>query len=150
MISLMKNINITSRCANQYRNEKLAGSGLNGCQYTYILHICHNPGISQDKLAHLIYINKSNVTRQLIPLEDNGYIVRKAGSTDKRIVEVYPTQKSLDILPRVISVLHEWNKFLTEDFTDEEKETIISLLERITVKAMSYADEIKRDNEYQI
>ncbi|MHB1367115.1 MAG: MarR family transcriptional regulator [Eubacteriales bacterium] len=33
-----------------------------------------NPRISQDKLAHLIYINKSIVTRQLITLEENGYI----------------------------------------------------------------------------
>ena len=150
MNSLMKNINITSRCANQYRNEQLMGSGLNGCQCSYILHIYRNPGISQDKLARLIYINKSNVTRQLIPLEESGYIERRTGNTDKRIVEVYPTQKSLDILPRIIFILHEWNKFLTEDFTEEEKEILISLLERISVKAMSYADEIKRDNEYQL
>lgn len=145
MNSLMKNINITSRCANQYRSERLSGSGLNGCQYTYIINICRNPGISQDKLAHLIYINKSNVTRQLISLEENGYIERRTSNIDKRVVEVYPTQKSLDILPKVLFVLHEWNELLTEDFTEAEKETFISLLDRITDKAKSYADGLKKE-----
>jgi MarR family transcriptional regulator, transcriptional regulator for hemolysin len=145
MNSLMKNINITSRCANQYRSDRLTDSGLNGCQYTYILNICRNPGISQDKLAHLIYINKSNVTRQLISLEENGYIERRASNTDKRVAEVYPTQKSLDILPKVLIVLHEWNELVTEDFTEAEKEIFLSLLERITNKAKSYADGIKKE-----
>lgn len=145
MITFMKYINITTRCANQYRSERLSGSDLNGCQCTYILNICRNPGISQDKLAHLIYINKSNVTRQLISLEENGYIERRTGNLDKRVVEVYPTQKSLDVLPKVLLVLHEWNELLLEDFTEAEKETLISLLDRITNKAKSYADGIKKE-----
>ncbi len=144
MIAYMKHISVTTRCAIQYRNQRLSDSGLNGYQCPYILNICRNPGISQDKLARIIYINKSNVTRQLAVLEENGFVERRPSDADKRAVEVYPTQKAFDILPKVLQVLGEWNGYITEDLTDEEKETLLALLERISEKAKLYADGIDR------
>jgi DNA-binding MarR family transcriptional regulator len=142
MVSLMKYISVTSRCAIQYRSEKLSGSDLNGFQCTYILYICKNPGISQDQLARIIYINKSNVTRQLAMLEENGYVERRICETDKRVIEVFPTQKSLDILPRVKQVFDRWNDYITGDFTEEEKATLNSMLERMAKKAMHYTENV--------
>lgn len=139
MVSLMKYISITSRCAIQYRNEQFAESDLNGYQCTYILYICRNPGISQDQLARILFINKSNVTRQLASLEENGYVERKTCPSDKRIIEVFPTQKAIDILPRVRQVFHDWNDYITKDLNDDEKDVLLSLLERITEKAKRYA-----------
>jgi MarR family transcriptional regulator for hemolysin len=140
MTSFMKYINIISRCANQYRTDRLAGSGLNGCQCIYILSVCRDPGISQDKLARSIYINKSNVTRQLIALEQNGYVERRISAADRRVTEVYPTRKAEDILPEILRLFQEWNAMLTDGFTDDEKEILLELLGRIAAKASSYAD----------
>lgn len=140
MIAFMKYINIISRCAFQYRNEQFADSDLNGLQCTYILYICNNPGISQEQLSKIIYINKSNVTRQLAALEENGYVERRISGEDKRVIEVYPTEKAQDILPRVRQVFYDWNRYLTEDFQEEEKAVLNSLLERVTEKAKLYFD----------
>ena len=140
MVSLMKYISITSRCAIQYRSEQFLESGLNGHQCTYILYICNNPGITQDQLAHIIYINKSNVTRQLAVLEENGYVERRICDTDKRVIEVYPTKKAIDILPQVKKVFNDWNDYITEDLSSDEKEILISYLKRITEKAKYYAN----------
>lgn len=140
MVPLMKYINTTHRCSNQFRSEQLVESGLNGCQSSYILYVCNNPGISQDQLAQIIYINKSNVTRQLAVLEEKGYVERKTSSSDKRFTKVYPTQKALDVLPRVRQVLQDWNEYITEGFTDEEKTVLMSLMERITEKAKLYCE----------
>jgi len=137
----MKDINTISRCAAQYKNEKLSGSDLNGCQCTYILNICKNPGISQDELADMIYINKSNVTRQLSSLEENGYITRSLRESDRRVTEVYPTQKAQDILPEVRDILHEWNEYITTGLSEEEKRLFFSLLERISEQARQYIRE---------
>lgn len=140
MISYMKYISITSHCATQYRSERLSGSGLNGCQCSYIFNICRNPGITQDQLAQQIHVNRSNVTRQLASLEENGFVVRKQSESDKRAIEVYPTDKATDILPTVLDIFHEWRDYLIEDFTDEEKACLLSLIERVARKAEHYAD----------
>lgn len=143
----MKYINITSRCAFQYRNEQFINYDLNGLQCTYILYICKNPGISQDSLAKSIYINKSNVTRQLAVLEESGYVERRIHGGDKRVIEVYPTEKALNIFPRVRRVFRDWNDYITEDLTDEEKNILDALLRRITEKAQLYANKNALDQE---
>ncbi|MGB4438459.1 MAG: MarR family transcriptional regulator [Sedimentibacter sp.] len=131
----MKYINTISRCAILYRNDKLENEGLNGYQHTYILKICNNPGISQEQLTRMIYVNKSNVTRQLSLLEQNGFITRKPGEKDKRLMQVFPTQKAYDIYPRVKSFISEWNSYLAEDFTEEERSILLSMLKHIMDKA---------------
>lgn len=145
MTAYMKYINIISRCAAQYRNERLENSDLNGCQCTYIINICKNPGISQDELADMIYINKSNVTRQLSALEENGYITRSLRESDRRVTEVYPTRKALDILPEIKEFLHIWNEYITSDLTEEEKQQFFTLLERIADKAKLYVKNTEKN-----
>ncbi|MGE5632188.1 MAG: MarR family winged helix-turn-helix transcriptional regulator [Caulobacteraceae bacterium] len=137
MEALMKYIGRTWRCAILYRNGKLEQEGLNGYQHSYIIKICQNPGISQEQLAQMIYINKSNVTRQLALLEQNGFIRRSLSEKDKRVMQVFPTQKALDIYPKVHNLLVEWNTYLTEDFTGEELSLLQSMLERVMNKAMA-------------
>lgn len=146
LISFMKYISRIARCADQYRNDCFVEDKLTGYQYTYIINICRNPGISQDKLSKTIYINKSNVTRQIGLLEQNGYITRKGSSYDKRVIEVYPTEKAYEVLPKIMNVLHEWNNYLVSDFTDEEKEIMQQLLKRMMDKAENYIESEKHNN----
>lgn len=141
MDTLMKYIGRTWRCAILYRNDKLEREGLNGYQHTYIMGICQNPGISQEQLAQLIYINKSNVTRQLALLEQNGFITRIPCEKDKRVMKVFPTQKALDVYPKVRELSAEWNDYLSEDFTDEQRRQLCSMMEHVMNKAMSRVNE---------
>ncbi|HYE80649.1 MAG TPA: MarR family transcriptional regulator [Clostridia bacterium] len=147
MESLIKYIGRTWRCAVLYRNDKLAHEGLNGYQHTYILKICQNPGISQEQLALMIYVNKSNVARQLASLEQNGFITRRSSEKDKRVMQVFPTQKALDVYPKVRKLLLEWNACLTEDFTEEERNQLYSLMERVMNKAISQVEKDDKKEE---
>ena len=141
MTAFTKSINVLYRCAVLFRTEKLKETGLNGYQNTYISNICRNPGISQDQLSKLIYINKSNVTRQLAALEQMGFITREASPTDRRVLLVYPTQKAKDLYPYIQQILGEWNDYLTSDFTEEERVLLSSMMERVMEKAADYVSE---------
>ena len=138
MPTFMKNLNVTARCANQFRADKLAEVGLSGCQHSYIINICNNPGISQDALSKKLYINKSNVARQLSILEENGFIVRKQSTEDKRNMLVFPTEKAKQALPVVIKVLREWSSYLSEGFTEEEIRKFTEMMDKISEKAQAY------------
>lgn len=140
MPKFMKNINIIGRCAGMFRSDKLKDTGLGACHHSYILAVCRNPGISQDELAREICINKSNVTRHLAALEESGYVERKPSEQDKRVTLVFPTEKALDILPTVRSVIREWNEYLTEGMDEEELERFALTLSRIAERARQYSD----------
>ncbi|MGI6743270.1 MAG: MarR family winged helix-turn-helix transcriptional regulator [Eubacteriales bacterium] len=138
--SLMKFISRISRCSDQYRADRLAGTELTSSQYVYILNVCREPGISQDGLAKKIFVNKSNVARQLAALESSGYVNRITSVADRRGIEVYPTEKSEKILPFIRGMLRDWDSYLTEGFTDEEKETVARLLGIMHDRAAEYME----------
>ena len=142
MASLMRFVNRTTRCFTLYRNNCLETQGVNGYQHLYIIKICKEPGIFQDKLADEVYVNKSSVTRQLSLLEQNGFIYREPCPKDRRQMRVYPTEKAFALYPLVLDVRKSWNERIVEDFTEEERETLVRLMERVAAKAESLLSEM--------
>jgi MarR family transcriptional regulator for hemolysin len=139
MPSVMRQINIISRCENIYRSDVMsAGSGLNPCQHSYVLAICSNPGITQDELAKHIFINKSNVTRHLASLEENGYVRREPNQKDKRSVLVYPTEKMLSVLPQVKQIVSDWNAYITGGIEEDEMKAFRAVLDKLALRASEY------------
>ena len=139
MPSLMRYINIVSRCAAIWRTDKLEGTELGDQHYSYILVVCRRPGISQDAIARRLFLNKSNVTRSLAYLEEHGFVTRERDREDRRQTLVYPTEKAFEVLPRVREIIKGWNSYITEDFTEEELEMYFAMTRRIAERAAEYA-----------
>ena len=140
MSQIIRDITEIARCTTQYRTEMLAPMGLKACHASYLTEICATPGISQDQLASRICINKSNVARQAAILEEDGFITRTPSITDKRIMQLFPTQKTLDLLPQISKILVNLELYLTADLTEEEKELLENLLSRMLTKAADWMD----------
>mgnify|MGYP002513922468 CR=1 FL=1 len=113
---------------------------LQSCQYAFVLAICREPGRSQEELAKELCVNKSTVARNLNFLEEKGYIKREPLQSDKRQFSVYPTDKMLELYPKVCSVAYEWRRYLTEELSEEEITFLESVLERVSEKAQAYVD----------
>lgn len=141
MDSLMRSINRTHRCSKRYYNEKLNADGITGNQQIYIFQICRHPGISQEQLSQRIAVNKSNVTRQLCALEQNGFIRRQPSTEDKRVLQVFPTEKAEALYPKVLNIMRLWNSLLLEDFSEDEKSLLLSMMQRVQEKALLLAEE---------
>lgn len=140
MSQIIKDITEITRCGSQYRLDYLAPMGLKACHASYLTEICAQPGISQDKLARLICINKSNVARQVAVLEEDGFITRRPSEADKRVMELYPTQKALDLLPQISDILKCWENCITKDLTEEEKAQLSFLLGKLKARATNYME----------
>ena len=115
--------------------------GLKACHASYLTEICANPGISQDKLASIICINKSNVARQAAILEEEGFIIRTPSTTDKRIMQLFPTQKTLDLLPQIDRIMEDWQKLLTQDLEEDEQLLLERMLGQLLRRASAYMEE---------
>lgn len=134
MASVMRKMNIISRCESIYRTEQLE-EDLPGIFHSYILAICGKPGMSQEKLARHLCINKSNVTRHLAKLEQKGYIERKVCPEDKRELLVYPTEKMLAIHSEVVRITKEWNGMVAEEISEEDLTAFHRVLEKMVEKS---------------
>lgn len=141
MPHIIKTMNEITRCGMQYRTDNLEPFGLKSCHASYLLEICRNPGISQDMLARRICINKSNIARQIVVLEEGGFVERRSSQEDKRVMELYPTEKTLELLPELRKVLSGWSRYLTQDFTEEEIELLAKMLSSMWERAAQWMEE---------
>ena len=130
-----------SRCGVQYRSDNLTQFGLKSIHASYLTEICSNPGISQDRLARIICINKSNVARQVAVLEEDGFVRRVPSEADKRVMELYPTEKTMTLLPQITEILMCWENCITQDLSEEEKENLSTLLSKMTRRASRYMED---------
>lgn len=140
MAQIIEDIMEIARGCSQFRADALAAYGLKGCHASYLREICETPGISQDKLAQRIYINKSNVARQVAALEESGFVTRCSCCSDKRVTQLYPTQKTLDLLPKILETLDSCEQMLAGDLSQEEYVTLCHVLERMKNKAATALD----------
>ena len=141
MTQIIRDMLEISRCGVQYRSDNLTQFGLKSIHASYLTEICAHPGISQDRLARIICINKSNVARQVAVLEEDGFVRRVPSEADKRVMELYPTEKTLMLLPQINQVLMCWENCITQDLSDKEKECLSTLLRKMSLRASRYMED---------
>lgn len=138
MAALMKKMHMIVRSAAVYRAERVKAEGLLPSHHSYVMAIVRNPGLSQDALAARLCTTKSTVARQLATLEKHGYVERRPSEQDRRVLQVYPTEKMTVLYPAVDETSRAWNKYLFSDLSEEEKQAFDAVLERITARAEAY------------
>lgn len=141
MSQIIRDIIEIARISVQYRGDQLAPMGLKSCHASYLTEICAKPGISQDSLARIICLNKSNVARQAAILEEDGFIIRKPSAADKRVVELYPTEKTLELMPQISQVLKSWETRIADSLTEEERQILSDLLAKMKDRATEYMED---------
>ena len=140
MSDIIRDITEITRCGAQYRTDSFAPMGLKACHASYLMEICAEPGISQDRLAGRICINKSNVARQAAFLEEGGFITRVSCQNDKRVMRLYPTDKAKELLPQIAQIMDTWEDLLTHGLSEDEKEILATLLARMKIRASAWME----------
>ncbi len=140
MPDLMHHITDIARCAALFRQEELAALGLKSCHASYLCAVCSCPGITQDQLARRIFINKSNVARQLVVLEEDGFVERRPSPEDKRAIQVFPTQKAHDAMPQIIRIFRVWESFVAQDLSEEERKALAAMLEKMKSRSADWME----------
>ena len=141
MPQIMKDITEITRVSVQYRTDSFAPMGLKACHGSYLQEICARPGISQEQLAESICINKSNVARQAAALEEGVFIKRSCCDRDKRVMRLYPTEKTLALLPEIDRIMSSWQERLIQDLSEQEQELLAAMLLKMKHRASGYMED---------
>ncbi len=142
-IRLLRFIRDIFHCDRTVKQIKIYNEGMDLCFLNCASSIVDNPGISQDKLACMLMLNKSTITRNLSYLEEHGYVKREQCAQDKRITEVYPTEKMMEVLPAVEKKLDEWYDDLLIGFSDEEKELYFKMTQKVLENSNAYVNKVR-------
>lgn len=143
MVVFMRQLGQVWRCAALYRSARYEEAGLDigAYQDTYLRYVCSHPGTTQEQISQSIYVNKSNVARQIASLEEKGYVVRQVDEQDRRNLLIFPTQKGVEALEKIKVVQREWNARLLEGLSDTEIETVVKYVDLLADRARNVIEQ---------
>lgn len=126
-----KEIEAISRSLRRKRSLYMESLGLKSVHAKLLLDIADNPGISQDALARLSGVDKSNIARQVAALEEQGFVYRQPAPGNRRMLQVHLTQKAKQLLPKLQKTSQNWEEDLLQDLSNWEISQLSALLHRI-------------------
>lgn len=80
MKEILREIGMIARALDSISNIEFKEYALTKGQYLYLVRICENPGIIQEKLAEMIKVDRTTAARAIKNLEENGFVQKKERS----------------------------------------------------------------------
>jgi len=126
-----KLISAIHRKAHQIINLKLREYDIDVGQIFLLRFIhCHD-GISQERVAQNLYLDKTTVSKNVKRLLHNGYLRRTVNKKDQREYQLFATAKAKKLSPEIDAILIDINKTLICNLSREEQNQLIHTLEKM-------------------
>ncbi|TXC92877.1 winged helix-turn-helix transcriptional regulator [Metabacillus litoralis] len=131
MTDILREIGMIARALDSISNIEFKEYDLTKGQYLYLVRICENKGIIQEKLAEMIKVDRTTAARAINKLEMNGFIEKKEDKYNKKIKKIFPTEKGENVYPYIIKENEHSNSVALVGFDEKEVEEMVNLLHRV-------------------
>ncbi|MGL9799847.1 MarR family transcriptional regulator [Enterococcus faecium] len=147
MAEILRDIGMIARALDSISNIEFKEVDLTRGQYLYLVRICENPGIIQEKLAEMIKVDRTTTARAIKKLESNGMIERLEDKENKKIKKLYPTKKGAEIYPFIIRENNYSNAVALNGLSDEEAKQLECLLNKVCKNVSEDWNFVKKGNK---
>ncbi len=147
MKEILREIGMIARALDSISNIEFKEHDLTKGQYLYLVRICENPGIIQEKLAEMIKVDRTTAARAIKKLEINGFIEKKEDKHNKKIKKLFPTEKGKNVYPFIKRENDYSNIVALEGLSEREVETISDLLQRVRKNVEKDWEFVKKGNK---
>lgn len=147
MKELLREVGMIARALDSISNMEFKEYDLTKGQYLYLVRICENPGIIQEKLAEMIKVDRTTAARAIKKLEMNGFIKKLADDKNQKIKRIFPTEKGNKVYPFIIREHKYSEEVALTGFSEEEVETIFYLIHRVRKNIEKEWDTVKKGNK---
>ncbi len=141
----MRDFSIIHRFSIMFHVKALKEFKVAAHQMGYIVHICKEPGVSQEDLSAFFGLNKGSVAKGVRNLVDEGYVRRLRNEKDQRAYRLYPTEKAESLVATAEEIMGNFDDILTKGMTKREKELFQSLLEKACDNVMEAAGDARQE-----
>ncbi|QNF29919.1 MarR family winged helix-turn-helix transcriptional regulator [Metabacillus elymi] len=147
MKEILREIGMIARALDSISNIEFKEYDLTKGQYLYLVRICENPGIIQEKLAEMIKVDRTTAARAIKKLEINGFIEKKEDKHNKKIKKLFPTEKGKNVHPFIKRENDYSNSVALEGLSEKEEVAIFNLLQRVRKNIEKDWEFVKKGNK---
>ncbi len=84
MTDILREIGMIARALDSISNIEFKELDLTKGQYLYLVRICENPGVIQEKLAEMIKVDRTTAARAIKKLEIQGFVEKRPDDQNKK------------------------------------------------------------------
>ncbi|SEM51480.1 DNA-binding transcriptional regulator, MarR family [Mesobacillus persicus] len=147
MKEILREIGMIARALDSISNIEFKEYDLTKGQYLYLVRICENPGIIQEKLAEMIKVDRTTAARAIKRLEINGFIEKKEDEQNHKIKKLFPTEKGQNVYPYIKRENDHSDRVALEGFSELEVETLSNLLLKVRKNVEVDWEFVKKGNK---
>lgn len=147
MKEVLREIGMIARALDSISNIEFKEYDLTKGQYLYLVRICENPGIIQEKLAEMIKVDRTTASRAINKLVINGFIEKKEDQHNKKINKLFPTEKGNNVYPFIKREHDHSDNVALAGFSESEINTIFNLLQRVRKNISDEWEFVKKGNK---
>nr|WP_249365568.1 MarR family transcriptional regulator [Cytobacillus citreus] len=130
-MEILREIGMIARCLDSISNIEFKDFQLSKGQYLYLVRICENPGIIQEKVAEMIKVDRTTAARAIQKLEMQELIEKRNDVENRKIKKLFPTEKGKVIFIFLKREEEHSEKVALNGFSQEEKEVLLNLLSKM-------------------
>jgi DNA-binding MarR family transcriptional regulator len=112
----------------------------------YVLINIGKEGVPATKIAPMMGMGTSSLTRLLKNMEDDGLIFRKPSEEDRRVVKVFLTPRGVELRKEVKQAVIEFNNRLSEKIDQNDMDTFMRVSQIIRQQVCSDLSHIHGGN----
>ncbi len=115
----------------QFINPGITGSGIGRGQGLVLRTLAENNGMTQTEIAEKLDIRPSSLGELVVKLEENGFVERRQNEKDKRVINVYLTEKGRGIDKEFINLRQQSAESWCAGLSENEKVLLSELLGKL-------------------
>ncbi|MGM0837997.1 MAG: MarR family winged helix-turn-helix transcriptional regulator [Bacillota bacterium] len=147
MTEILREIGMIARALDSISNIEFKEYDLTKGQYLYLVRICENAGIIQEKLAETIKVDRTTAARAVKKLEIHGFIEKRDDPHNQKIKKLFPTDKGKTVYPFIKRENDYSNSVALAGFSEKEAENLFHLLQIVRKNVEKDWEYVKRGNK---
>ncbi|GGG58232.1 MarR family winged helix-turn-helix transcriptional regulator [Paenibacillus radicis (ex Gao et al. 2016)] len=131
MKEILREIGMIARAFDSISNIEFKELDLTKGQYLYLVRICEEPGIIQEKLAEMIKVDRTTAARAISKLEIQGFIEKKKDEDNKKNKKLYPSEKGREAYLFLKREADYSDQVALAGLSNKDKEALLKLLHKV-------------------
>ena len=137
---LLMDVSILYRTTQKFYDRMLQSHDLTYAQLPILLLIYENEGISMQTIAIKGQYDKGTITKNVQKLVNLGYVQIVPSKKDKRLKELYTTDKTKQIVSSIYRIRRDWWNHLIKNIPFEKLDDFTNIYQQISENASQYAN----------
>jgi DNA-binding MarR family transcriptional regulator len=112
-------------------DQKARHLGLTRAQWQVLAHLARNEGINQVGLAELLDVEPITLCRQIVRLEERGWVARRPDPGDRRARLLFMTEKARPVIVEMRALAEEVYAEALDGLPEEAQARLIAALQHV-------------------